>query len=99
VTIRHFTREQLEEFDVPYTNLHDEQVDSRRWADTRSCVFRAPDDGKAYRVSYQVPATEHQECDTWFDQDEIKAFEVEQRPVTVMQWMPVAPPVSDETRA
>jgi hypothetical protein len=89
MTTRIFTPDQLEEFDVPYTNLHDEQVDSRRWADTRSCVFRAPDDGKTYEVTYQVPATEHQECDTWFDADEITATEVEQVPVTVMQWKPV----------
>jgi hypothetical protein len=94
VTTRHFTPEQLEEFDVPYTTLHDEQVDSRRWADTRSCVFRAPDDGKTYRVTYQVPATEHQECDTWFDEEQIKAVEVEQQPVTVMQWKRVKPPAS-----
>lgn len=86
---RTFTPDQLEEFDVPYTNLHDEQVDSRRWADTRRCVFRAPDDGKAYRVTYQVPATEQQECDTWFDEDEVKGVEVEQVPVTVMKWKAV----------
>ncbi|GGM07010.1 hypothetical protein GCM10010099_23760 [Streptomyces cinereus] len=95
MTTRHFTPEQLEEFDVPYTNLHDEQIDSRRWAEVRSCVFRAPDDGKAYEVTYQVPATEHQECDTWFDQEQIEAVEVEQQPVTVMQWKPVpAPPAA-----
>lgn len=86
---RTFTPEQLEEFDVPWETLHDKQVDSRRWAEVRSCVFRAPDDGKTYEVTYQRPLTEHQECDTWFDEELVKAVEVEQRPVTVMQWKPV----------
>src|SRR5688500_17020479 len=97
MTSRHFTREQLEELDVPYTNLHDEQVDTLRWSEIRSCVFRA-EDGKTYEVTYQVPATEHQECDTWFDENQITATEVEQRPVTVMQWMPV-PPAAEEVAA
>lgn len=88
---RTFTRDQLEELDVPYTNLHDEQVDSRRWAEVRTCVFQT-EDGTAYKVTYQRPLTEHQECDTWFDDDEIKAVEVEQRPVVVQQWLPVDTP-------
>lgn len=94
MTTRTFTPDQLEELDVPYTNLHDEQVDSRRWVEVRRCVFRAEDDGNAYRVTYQQPLTEHQECDTWFDDKEIKAVEVEQRPVVVQQWKPVTAPAS-----
>lgn len=89
---RVFTPEQLKEFRVTRTNLHDEQVDSDRWTETRSCVFRAPDDGKTYEVTYQQPLTEYQECDTWFDEQQIKAVEVEQQPVTVMQWKPVGKP-------
>lgn len=91
MTTRTFTPEQLEELDVPYTRLHDEQVDSLRWAEIRSCVFQA-EDGTAYEVTYQRPLTEHQECDTWFDAAEIKAVEVEQRPVVVQQWRPVEAP-------
>jgi len=91
MTDRHFTREQLEELDVPYTTLHDEQVDTLRWSEIRSCVFRT-EDGDAYEVTYQRPATEQQECDTWFDEDEIKATEVEQRPVVTQQWLPVDAP-------
>lgn len=89
MTTRIFTPDQLEEFDVPYTNLHKEHVDSWRWSEVYTCVFRAPDDGKIYQVTYQRPSTEHQECDTWFDQEQITATEVEQQPVTVMQWKPV----------
>lgn len=97
MTSRIFTPDQLEEFDVPYTTLHDEQLDSRRWAEVRECVFRAPDDGKTYQVTYQQPLTEHQECDTWFDEEQIKAVEVEQRPVVVQQWKPVDAPAERRT--
>ena len=54
---------------------------------------RAPDDGKTYQVDYEVGPTEHQDdIDPWHRWGKsIPAVEVEQRPVTVMQWMPVAP--------
>ena len=64
----------------------------RRWASTHKLIFRAPDDGMAYRITYQSPLTEHQECDPWFDADEVKATEVEQRPVVAQQWLPVDAP-------
>jgi hypothetical protein len=101
---RTFTRDQLEEIGVPHelnesddpngsddlaTELHCEQTSTRRWVSVHKLIFRAPDDGKAYRVTYQQPLTEYQECDTWFSQDEITATEVEQRQVTITRWMPV----------
>lgn len=100
MTDRTFTADQLDEIGVPFecykepiegfaTELHREQVDTWRWSSVHELVFRAPDDGKAYRVTYQRPLTEHQECDRWFGDDEITATEVEQQPVTVMQWQPV----------
>lgn len=100
MTTRRFTADQLEEIGVPNelpedvevpglaTELHREQVDTRRWVSVHRLIFRAPDDGKAYRVTYQQPLTEHQECETWFD-DEIEAVEMEQRQVTVTKWLPV----------
>lgn len=104
---RTFTRDQLDEMGLPYelidedkaaeyprmtVELHREQTDRRRWASTHKLIFRAPDDGLAYRITYQSPLTEHQECDPWFDEDEVKAVEVEQRPVVVQQWKPVTAP-------
>ena len=100
---RIFTPDELEEIGVPFdcaspgkdnpdnlaVELHDEQTGTRRWSSTHSLVFRAPDDGRAYRVNYQCPLTEHQECDLWFDDDAIRAEEVEPRPVTVQRWFPV----------
>jgi hypothetical protein len=101
MTDRMLTREQLDDWGLPHdlvapadateypdaaVELHREQTDTRRWASTHSLVFRAPDDGKTYRVTYQQPLTEHQECDDWFDDKEVKAFEVEQRAQTVTSW-------------
>lgn len=96
MTTRTFTPEQLDEIGVPNelgedgcaTELHREQVDSRRWISVHELIFRAPDDGKAYRVYYQRPLTEHQECDTW-PGDEVKAVEVEERPKVITTWEPV----------
>ncbi|MCQ6250883.1 hypothetical protein [Streptomyces malaysiensis] len=94
---RTFTPDQLEQIGIPYdlgdfdgaaTELHREQTDTRRWASVHWLVFRAPDDGKAYGVTYQRPLTEHQECDIWFDDAEITATEMEPREVTVTRWMP-----------
>lgn len=95
MTIRTFTRDHLDEIGVPdelgefdgaATELHREQTDTSRWASTHALVFRAPDDGKAYRVTYQRPLTEHQEADVWFGNDEVRALEVEQRTEVVTRW-------------
>lgn len=104
MTTRTFTRDQLEAIGVPdiwtaadkgnaAEHLHEEQVDSRRWVSVHELVFRAPDDGKAYSVTYEQGLTENQDdTDPWNDEDEIKATEVEQRPVVVQQWRPVNAP-------
>ncbi|MEV5944663.1 hypothetical protein [Streptomyces sp. NPDC051994] len=98
---RMYTLDQIDEIGVPFelgdfdgaaTELHRHQTDTRRWSSIHDLVFRAPDDGKAYQVTYQRPLTEHQECDLWFGNDEIKAVEVEAREVTVTKWLPVADP-------
>lgn len=94
---RSFTREQLDAWDLPGAwaddspeILHREQVDSRRWVSVHELVFRAPDDGKTYAVTYEQGLTESQDdTDPWNYDDEIKGVEVEQRPVTVVQWQPV----------
>lgn len=106
MTARILTREQLDNWGLPHdlieedqaadhpevaVELHRQQIDTRRWASTHSLVFRAPDDGKTYRVTYQQPLTEHQECDDWFDDKEVKAFEVEQRSQIVTNWKRVNP--------
>lgn len=74
--------------------LHREYVESRRWESVNELVFRAPDDGKAYRVTYREPLTEMQESEPWNGADTVKAVEVEQRTVMTQAWQSVdiAPP-------
>lgn len=96
---RTFTRAELEAIGVPdkwnasgpaAEHLHEEQIGSRRWVSVHWLVFRAPDDGKAYAVSYEQGLTESQDgTDPWNDDDEVTATAVEERQVTVTQWLPV----------
>lgn len=103
MTDRLFTPDQLDEIGVPFEldcdgtaeELACDTVHSGRWNKTVRLVFRAPDDGKAYMVRYQRGLTEHQDCDLWLGDDQIKAVEVEQQPVTVMQWKPVRQATTD----
>jgi hypothetical protein len=103
MTTRTFTRDQLAAMGVPNDwdaedgqqaeHLHERQVDSRRWVSVHELVFRASDDGLAYSVSYERGLTEQQDGhDHWGYRDEIKAAEVEQRPVVVQKWLPVDAP-------
>ncbi|MFB7420724.1 hypothetical protein ACFC1L_39770 [Streptomyces sp. NPDC056210] len=96
MTIRVFSREQLEEWDLPGRGdgvevLHDEQVDSGRWLAYHELVFRAPDDGKTYQVDYQQGLTEIQEDhDRWNYESEIGGHEVELVEVVTKEWRKVA---------
>jgi hypothetical protein len=100
MTTRIFTRAQLEAWDLPGAwaddspeILYREQVDARRWVSVHELVFRAPDDGLAYRVFYEQGLTEDQDdTDPWNGDDEIKGTEVEQRPVVTQQWRDVNAP-------
>ncbi|MGW4388226.1 hypothetical protein [Streptomyces sp. NPDC004685] len=103
--IRTFTREQLDAWGLPddlpteehaakypeaAIELHREQVETRRWVAVQELVFRAPDDGKAYRVHFEEGLTEVQEdTDPWDYARTVDAVEVEQRPRIVMEWQPV----------
>lgn len=101
MTVRNYTPEQLEEIGLPFecdattedgraVELHQKQVDTRRWVSVHELVFRAPDDGKTYRVQYVQGLTEHQDgADPWNEEKTIKAEEVELRPVTVQRWFSV----------
>lgn len=97
---RIFTPEELDAIGVPFetydepvegfaTELHRKQISSNRWTGVHELIFRAPDDGNAYRVTYEEGLTEYQEADLWFSNNEVKAEEVELRPITVQRWFPV----------
>jgi hypothetical protein len=95
---RVFTRDELEEIGVPFEcggdegtaeELYDELYDTTRWHHIYEFVFRAPDDGKAYRVYYQSGATEMQDTDLWNYENKITAIEVELVEVVTTEWKPV----------
>lgn len=98
MTIRIFAPDELNEIGVPFEcgawvgsaeELYHELWDTTRWAHVNEFVFRAPDDGKAYRVYYRVGATEMQDQDLWDWDTLIEAVEVEEVQVAVTKWKPV----------
>jgi len=100
VITRVFTPDELEAIGVPFEcdpavhdslaeELYDNLYDTTRWSHVYEFVFRAPDDGKAYRVYYKVGATEEQEQDLWDWESKIYAVEVEEVPVTTTKWVAV----------
>jgi hypothetical protein len=69
---RTFTMDEIDGWDLPWGAdkgmvLSDEMIDHTRWSVWNQVIFRAPDDGKIWSLSYQTPATERQECDRWPD--------------------------------
>jgi hypothetical protein len=96
---RVFTRDELEDIGVPFEcgdyagtaeELYCELYDTTRWTNVYEFVFRNPDDGKAYRVYYEVGASDSQDdVDPWDYDDRIQAVEVEQIQVTKTEWKPV----------
>lgn len=96
---RVFTREELETMGIPFSwdaepgkaaeQLHEEQIDTRRWVSVHEVVFRAPDDGRVWSVCYERGLTESQDdTDPWNYEDTITATETEPHEVTVTVWRP-----------
>ncbi|MET7759757.1 hypothetical protein ABZT27_34410 [Streptomyces sp. NPDC005389] len=83
-----------------------EDTGRRRWASENDLVFRAPDDGRTYRVTYFRGLTETQEDhDEWNDERTLELVEVEPVSVPVVEWhrvgdkTPPAEPEGDTTSA
>jgi hypothetical protein len=94
------TEENAAEFPEAAVELHREQVDTRRWVSVHELVFRAPDDGKTYAVTYEQGLTELQEdTDPWDYAKEIRALEVEARAVVITEWHSVASKAADRPAA
>lgn len=93
VITRVFTMDEIDEWDLPWGAgegmiKSDEITDHNRWSVWHELVFRAPDDGKLWRLSYQRPATEMQECDKWPD---LEAVQVEAVQVITNVYREVTP--------
>jgi len=87
---RTFTREEFDEWDLPWGAgdmvQSDVIVDHDRWSVWHELIFQAPDDGKLWKIMYQRPATEKQECDRWPD---LEATQVETYWVTTLRYREV----------
>lgn len=92
VVTRTFTMEEIDEWDLPWGVNHmvqsDEIIDHNRWSVWHELIFEAPDDKKLWRLVYEIPATEMQECDRWPD---LEAVQVEAREVTTVAYVEVTP--------
>jgi hypothetical protein len=68
----------------------EETVGKSRWSTEHQCVFREVETVLYFRTPvYRRAATESQE-DEWFSgRDEVECTQVEEREVTVKQWLPV----------
>jgi len=102
---RSVSRQQLSEWGLPYelgsapgddiaVELHREQVSTRRWYSVHNLVFRAPDDGRAYLVTYLRGLTERQDQDPWDGEGEVAIHPAEPYEETVTRWR-VAKPAGD----
>jgi hypothetical protein len=101
--MRTLTRAQLDDWGIPYElvsegdnnpwnvaiELHREQTDTRRWYSAHRLIFRAPDDGQPWGVSYKRGLTESQEQDPWDGLDEITVTRMESYERTVIAWRAV----------
>lgn len=97
---RIFSREELESMGVPddlatkdkpregvALLLDQTWIGETRWGNAYSLVFRAPDNGMAYEVTYESPATEMQEgMDPFNDEREVTADEVEPHVALTVRW-------------
>lgn len=85
---RIFTREELDDLELPYSSETQNFVESRRWYDIFEIIFEFED--KFYSVLANFPATEMQEdIDPWDDRATVIGHEVEYKEVKTWKWVPV----------
>ncbi len=73
------------EYDLPWTALKDDIVDTSRWSIRHRIIFEH--NGKFYQTHYSVGATECQDESPWEYDDEIECVEVELKEVTKLEWV------------
>ena len=89
---RTFTKDFLvDELELPFDSDNikiNEIVDTTRWSIIYDLVFEF--EGKFYRTSYSVGATESQDESPWEYDDEVVCHEVKEVPVTSTEWVSVS---------
>jgi len=92
MTTRTFTKDFLvEDLDLPYNDditKVNEVIDTSRWSIHYDLVFEF--EGKHYRTSYSVGATESQDESPWEYDEEVRCVEVEEQEITTTAWVPVS---------
>lgn len=85
---REFTRDELDELELPWAYVDAEVIDERRWSIVKEVIFEF--ENKFWMIVADFPATEMQEGqDPWNDEDSVTATQVEKREVTVEKWVAV----------
>jgi hypothetical protein len=74
----------IDELDLPFSAVEDIITHSSRWHEHHKIVFEY--EGKFYRTTYRVGATEMQEEYPWDDKDEIECTEVRKVQKMVDVW-------------
>lgn len=69
--------------------IEDTIIETSRWSEIHSLVFKAPDDGKFYEVGYSRGLTEYQDESPWEYETEVEATEVAPFEVMVTKYLPV----------
>jgi hypothetical protein len=98
-----FDAAKLREMELPHEApeggeiISDRIIGNSRWAVQREVIWRFADTppGFAWRATYQVGATEHQEEGAWEHQSTVKATLVHEVEKLVKVWDPVPEDVSD----
>lgn len=78
-----------DELDLPYGAVQDLLVETNRWSEIHVIVFQDPEDGKYWQARYSQGLTENQDEQPWECDKTVEATEVEERDVTVKQWVAV----------
>lgn len=79
-----FSKKLLEELDLPYSAKENTIVDNSRWSIIHEIIFEY--EGKTYRTTYSVGATEDQDEGPWEYEDEIECDEVHKVEKVVQVW-------------
>lgn len=80
----------VDELDLPWNDdiiKVQEIIDTTRWSIVYDLVFEF--EGKDYRTSYSVGATESQDERPWEYQDEVECTEVVPQEIVVTRWVEV----------
>lgn len=79
---------ELQDLDFPWCDdvVQDTIIDNSRWSIIHEIVFKWTD-RKYYKTTYSVGATESQDERPWEYETEVECVEVEQRPVTKLEWV------------